>query len=116
MKESPARGFVGDAGAFGGLQQAGAHFLHPDAAQELHGSAAALPAERMLQGSRIDPGGLADVAQREWQMGVGAHVLLGGVELPDTGLRLTVDQPGVVVRLGLQQQDDNLVLELAQGS
>ena len=114
VEKSPARGFAADAGIFGRILKSGANFLHANVAQELHGSAALLFAERILQSAGIDAGGLADVAESQWKMGVGAHVLLGVVELARSGATAAIEQASVVVGLGLQEELDEFILELAQ--
>jgi len=114
VEESPAGSFAADAGVFGGIEKSGAHFLHADVAQELHGRAALSFAERILQSAGVDAGSLTDISERKWKMGVGAHVLRGVIELPRSGAAAAIEQARVVVGLSLKQELHEFVLELAQ--
>jgi len=113
VEESPTRGFAANAGVFGGIEERGAYFLHADGAKKLHGSAALLSAEGILQGAGVDAGGLADVAEGKWKVGVGANVLLGVVELPRAGFAAAIEQARVIVGLSLEEELDEFVLKVA---
>ena len=115
MQEAPAGGFPADARHIGWAQKSLADFFHSNIPQEFHGRAAAFCAEGVLQSSCVDAGTVADVTERERQMGVGPHVLLSGMELARSGIVAAVEQSCVIVGMRLKQQSDEIILELAQG-
>ena len=84
MNEAPASGLAGDGCVLVGSFETGAHFLHPNLAEKLHGAARAFLTERRLECARVHPGCHTDVPQGQGQMSVGANVLLARHSLATT--------------------------------